>query len=52
MATIFTFDRCEYGASDRIFTYLQKSGLTCNGAPYDFGVYSLPGSRLPRGWLV
>ena len=41
MATIFTQVKCEYGSSDRTYTILQRSGLTCNGAPYDFGVYSL-----------
>lgn len=32
---------CEYLASDKVDTYVQKTGLTCAGAPYSFGTYSL-----------
>ena len=32
---------CQWGSGDRIFTFWQKAGLTCDGAPYDFGAYSL-----------
>jgi hypothetical protein len=32
---------CEYLSSDRVETYVEKTGLTCAGAPYDFGTYSL-----------
>jgi RHS repeat-associated protein len=35
---------CEYLASDRVNTYVEKTGLTCDGAPYDFGTYSLRAS--------
>jgi RHS repeat-associated protein len=35
---------CEYLASDRVNTYVEKTGLTCAGAPYDFGTYSLRAS--------
>ncbi|HEX9941347.1 MAG TPA: hypothetical protein VGG03_04975, partial [Thermoanaerobaculia bacterium] len=35
---------CEYFDSDRVQTYVQKPDLTCAGAPYDFGTYSLRAS--------
>lgn len=31
---------CEYFASDRAECYLQRTDLTCQGAPYSFGVFS------------
>ena len=35
---------CEYLASDRVDTYVEQTGLTCAGAPYSFGTYSLRAS--------
>ena len=35
---------CEYLASDRVDTYVEKTGLTCSGAPYSYGTYSLRAS--------
>jgi RHS repeat-associated protein len=35
---------CEYLASDRVDTYVEQTGLTCSGAPYSFGTYSLRAS--------
>jgi len=35
---------CEYLASDRVQTYVEKTGLTCSGAPYSYGTYSLRAS--------
>jgi RHS repeat-associated protein len=36
-----SFDLCENGATDRPETYLAFGGLTCAGAPYNLGTYSL-----------
>jgi RHS repeat-associated protein len=36
-----TVGSCNYRASDRTRTYLEKNDLTCAGAPYDFGTYSI-----------
>lgn len=36
-----TFDLCENGTTDRPETYVPFSGLTCAGAPYNLGTYSL-----------
>jgi hypothetical protein len=52
-ATHPTTSLCENNSTDRTYTYLAKTGLTCAGAPYDFGVYSLratvcPGSSCQR----
>ena len=35
---------CEYLTSDRVDTYVEKTGLTCAGAPYSYGTYSLRAS--------
>jgi len=32
---------CQYTASDVVNTWVEKTGLTCAGAPYNFGTYSL-----------
>lgn len=32
---------CQHNITDRAETYLAYGGLTCEGAPYDLGVYSL-----------
>lgn len=40
-ATHPTSDLCQNNSSDRLETYLRETGLTCAGAPYSFGVYSL-----------
>ena len=35
---------CEYLSSDKVHTYVEETGLTCSGAPYSFGTYSLRSS--------
>ncbi|HEX4963499.1 MAG TPA: RHS repeat-associated core domain-containing protein [Thermoanaerobaculia bacterium] len=30
---------CQYLATDHVYTYLEQKGLTCFGAPYNFGSY-------------
>src|SRR5947199_7873196 len=32
---------CQYTASDHVETYVRKTGLTCAGAPYNFGSFSV-----------
>jgi len=32
--------RCDWSGTDHATCYLEVTGLTCNGAPYDFGVFS------------
>jgi len=39
-ATNFRTTICEYLGSDHTQCWLQQSGLTCDGAPYNFGTYS------------
>lgn len=40
-ATDPTASLCQHNTSDRAETYVRRTGLTCAGAPYDFGTYSL-----------
>ncbi len=40
-ATNPTTSLCQLTSTDRGETYVVKTGLTCAGAPYDFGTYSL-----------
>ena len=40
-ATHPTSTLCQNNTSDRLETYLRSSGLSCAGAPYSLGVYSL-----------
>jgi len=39
-ATNFSTTICEYLGSDHTQCWLQQTGLTCDGAPYNFGTYS------------
>ena len=32
---------CQYLATDHVYTYIEKEGLTCAGAPYSFGSYTV-----------
>lgn len=40
---------CAYEASDRALCFLQRQGLTCDGAPYHFGTYSFRAERCEPG---
>lgn len=37
----FPFQACQHGTVDKMETYIARGGLTCGGAPYDFGTFNL-----------
>ncbi|HEV7672503.1 MAG TPA: hypothetical protein VGS22_28630 [Thermoanaerobaculia bacterium] len=41
---------CQYLQSDHARCYIEKTGLTCGGAPYDLGVYSARASVCDGGF--